>query len=1705
MKKVHYPRFLFLRIMFSLFIFSSFVFGACTLTIDPRNATVLEGEKVTIKYSTSGCSDASKYLLQWKTDDATAHAGSDFPSDYTSFQSLAYGFRSDVNGNIAITPNIDSVDDDGEYFQAHFELYQYKKKWWQSYGSYQLIESRYSKITIKDTQPISIQTENTNVYEGETAKIRVYASGDIPNGKSINVHYYTADDTAIAGTNYTSTSGDITFTSTHTEEYVNVVTINDGVTPTTDPLKYKLYIQTSSGIGHGEQGIKNVESIAVGFIDSTYTGTEDSKLKFIVKISGTPHNAIKLRYYTKPDGTATSQSDYTETSGEFEFPANTATLTKTIEVPLKKDDIAEGSEDFSMYLSLISPSSGVKLTKSKATGIIEDIKPDSYVAKFTQTNYVGNEGNDLIFSVRLDKKPKETIRISYETTTTTPPNTATSGSDFTPVSSYLDFTPTSPLTQTFSVPLKTDTDYNEYDEIFYVTLSSSYSNLKIPSPKATGTIKGKTFDDEDVIDGCANPYDRCVFDNTKETFDLVYGGTGNNAYGDLVLTGESIMCPTNGGVCDWNYKGKKEWMPTKAINESDVLRSAGYNNSSEATLKLPNVVDEKKNIVFARLYWQGNMSRFNAKTPDALKPYIKGWSHIAFVTPDGNIHKLSAKKDDTNWYSYTKYGTKSGGRFFYQANVDVTDIVKEYIGSDYFKNTKNKTFAAGGIVASTEGKPTTMVYHNKSGVWHGGVAWGHWGGWSLVVAYEVSAKEAISSGIKYKNVAVYNGYRAFMPWTTNPTDKVTIEVDGFYTPTEGEIDSTLSYFAGSANGWTAGSTGGVQFYNPDTDIEYDLSNSINPVDNPVNGTFSYKGEDIYKGRRIHAGTNLDTLDISDKMTNKQTSAKISLYGNFNGTYAYSGFTSLLTFTTEIYSPKVCYEEHIYYKGKQVPTEIIPYSGSTLTTQVEIRNEGHEDAEKIHVFSAFDTNYTYQDDSLLFGKTLPDGKAETPLVPNSPLTHIIKPNEFGDVNISMFVGRGASSSEGGTLKAMKSMTPNPYDGDSARFDYNMTFYDQNFTTREYHAEYVNEALKLTYKGQIFECVDTNRSFNTGILGEFNAVSRVPSSTMTDNPRDSKNSLYTQISQKPFTVYIVSLYGDNPNKKPTKFTGNVKVDLVGGIDYSSCGENDDECQQTKCNAPDDASPVNLNFNNEKYKTHVFTVANAVQSAMVRMRYTNSVGKSRCSTSLDIFSVRPQTYKTDLEYPAGTVQTPPYVGGRAYTIKAKAVTDTNTIANYNANPVDMDLNTNYPATCPAPAIINPTVPISFNNGEVVQPVGLTSKNIGLYKFSIKDNKWTSPDQTNKSDGAADCIVGSHENTPSSGKVGCDVYFEAPFTFIPAKFRIHNLNIQNANIANDFTYISNNANMMATLTMDLEALLDDLTPGDDTDNLKATAFDEDCYAVTIPFALDMDNATPTGWARATTPQADISYSNDPAVGSTTVTPTNPTIVTTTRYGFALGVARPNLRFNFSRTINSPDNPFVITPADFDFSNLQDQLTPAGYAPNIHTNPAADNANFYYGRVWAPDVEGVSPVTNVARFEVYCTPGVCNPATYALGDVNPISNEWYLNTNHTVTDGNIITIAETLPNPVTTTTNPAGITNGLKNNIVLTAPNNTTAYVDTIQMTPSQWLVYSIINPLPAPAPTSNDFRVEFLIQGQWAGQGDLGVVIEDAQAPRTNRRMEW
>ena len=345
--------------------------------------------------------------------------------------------------------------------------------------------------------------------------------------KTITANYTVlseSNDSATAGTDYTATSGGITFAPGETSKTIDVTILGDTEVEGDETLTVKwtgwenVWLTHYTAIGtitNDDSAPPPVISAAVTIDDAS--ADEGDALSFSVTLD----NAVPGGLTVTPsftNGTAAS-SDYTANTNALNF-TGTAGETQTFTVATIEDTDVEANETFFFTVGLSVSGTTHSITASDtATGTItnDDKAPVSTPvtsATLTIADASADEGDALSFTVTLNKAVPGgfTVTPSFTDGATVPGGdlsalTAKQGSDYSAGTLTLNFAGKAGETVTFTVPTLEDQTV-EYPELFTVGLAVSGTSHQVTATDtATGIIR-----DDDANAGASIMSDRQIQD-----------------------------------------------------------------------------------------------------------------------------------------------------------------------------------------------------------------------------------------------------------------------------------------------------------------------------------------------------------------------------------------------------------------------------------------------------------------------------------------------------------------------------------------------------------------------------------------------------------------------------------------------------------------------------------------------------------------------------------------------------------------------------------------------------------------------------------------------------------------------------------------------------------------------------------------------------------------------------------------------------------------------------------------------------------------------------------------------------------------------------------------------------------------------------------------------------------------------------------------
>jgi hypothetical protein len=318
---------------------------------------------------------------------------------------------------------------------------------------------------------------------GAGAVITVTRSG--ATSGAVTVNYATGGGTATPGSDYTTTSGTLSFADGERSKTFTVPILNDNLYE--GIVRETIGLTLSNPTGSVTLGSQATATLAIQDNDSRpsitpvslsvlegQSGTTDAQ--FTVRLSNPSIETISMSYATA-DRTATAASDYVAASGTLTF--QPGEIEKTFPLQIKGDTIEESTEQFAINFS-----NPVNVFIFSTTGLVTIEDDDRLIIGFAAAEFAAGEGDgSALITVTRSGATSGAVTINYATGG----GTATPGSDYTVTSGTLSFAD-GERSKTFSVPILNDNLYEGIvRETIGLTLSNPTGNVRL-GPQATATI-----------------------------------------------------------------------------------------------------------------------------------------------------------------------------------------------------------------------------------------------------------------------------------------------------------------------------------------------------------------------------------------------------------------------------------------------------------------------------------------------------------------------------------------------------------------------------------------------------------------------------------------------------------------------------------------------------------------------------------------------------------------------------------------------------------------------------------------------------------------------------------------------------------------------------------------------------------------------------------------------------------------------------------------------------------------------------------------------------------------------------------------------------------------------------------------------------------------------------------------------------------------
>ena len=336
---------------------------------------------------------------------------------------------------------------------------------------------------LDDDLPPTISVLDTSVAEGDTGQATLVFLLELnaPSGFDISVDYETTDASAIAGSDYSRTSGTAVITAGDVSTLVSVPVLSDSTLEPDESLSLVISMPTNVVVSDGSAvgTIVNDDSEPTISIDDAVLvegDTGQSNMVFQVALSSSSSVDVTFDYSTS-DSTATGGDDYTAVSSSGLI--SSGSLTTTINVAVIGDTVVEPDETFDLSLSGVV---NATVNDGSAIGTItnDDTTPTISIADASIVE--GDSGqSDLEFTVSLSAPTGADVTFNYATNDIS----ATAGDDY--VVATASGTIVSGTISSLVVVQVIGDSAEEGDETLGVSISG-VANATVADDTAIGTI-----------------------------------------------------------------------------------------------------------------------------------------------------------------------------------------------------------------------------------------------------------------------------------------------------------------------------------------------------------------------------------------------------------------------------------------------------------------------------------------------------------------------------------------------------------------------------------------------------------------------------------------------------------------------------------------------------------------------------------------------------------------------------------------------------------------------------------------------------------------------------------------------------------------------------------------------------------------------------------------------------------------------------------------------------------------------------------------------------------------------------------------------------------------------------------------------------------------------------------------------------------------
>jgi hypothetical protein len=341
--------------------------GDCKADITINDVSVTEGNTGTVNATftvTLSAVSGNTVTVNYATGDGTAFA----PADYQSTSGQITFNPGDLTKTITVLVNGDTLDEPIETFFIDLS----------GATNGTLIDNQ-GQGTIIDNDPSpSLSINDVSVAEGDagTTPATFTVTLSAASGRTVTVHYSTADNTAEAGSDFQATSGTLTFNPGDTSRTVSVPINGDTTFEPNETFLVNLTTPTNASIA-GAQAVGTIinddaappiPKLTIDDVNIVEGNSGNSVATFTVTLSPVSNQIVTVDFKTA-NGTATDAgSDYQPLSSTLTF--NPGETSRSITVRINGDTLVEPDETF--FVNLSNPTGGAEISDNQGVATIRN-------------------------------------------------------------------------------------------------------------------------------------------------------------------------------------------------------------------------------------------------------------------------------------------------------------------------------------------------------------------------------------------------------------------------------------------------------------------------------------------------------------------------------------------------------------------------------------------------------------------------------------------------------------------------------------------------------------------------------------------------------------------------------------------------------------------------------------------------------------------------------------------------------------------------------------------------------------------------------------------------------------------------------------------------------------------------------------------------------------------------------------------------------------------------------------------------------------------------------------------------------------------------------------------------------------------------------------------------------------------------------------